>query len=336
MCGYRISPLFLLPLLLASCDKVLFEKDPAADPVSNFEACWKELDEGYAFFEYKQIDWDSVYDVFRPQVNEDMSPIELFEVLSDMLYTLRDGHVNLTSSFNVSRNWDWYLGYPPNFDFDLLERNYWKDEQWYTGPLVHTWVDSAIGYVRYASFGSPVSESQLDLVIARFQQARGLIIDLRDNGGGSLNLTYTIASRFADQKRLAYRFVVKDGPGHSDFSEPYEVYIEPSGERQYTGPVVILTNRSCYSATNTFVAVMKAFPHVKVIGDWTGGGGGIPSSGELPNGWTVRYSATQSYLPGGFPIEGGIPPDIRVDMLEEDRLNGEDTILERAIEELGR
>ncbi|MBK8493467.1 MAG: hypothetical protein IPL49_21995 [Saprospirales bacterium] len=40
-------------------------------------------------------------------------------------------------------------------------------------------------------------------------------------------------------------------------------------------------------------------------------GGGIPSSGELPNGWIVRYSATQTFLPDGFNIEGGIPPDIR-------------------------
>jgi C-terminal processing protease CtpA/Prc len=50
----------------------------------------------------------------------------------------------------------------------------------------------------------------------------------------------------------------------------------------------------------------------------------------------VRYSATQSFLPDGFNIEGGIPPDIRIDMSEEDRANGVDTILERAIEELAR
>lgn len=326
--------IFLLFAGLASCDKALLSEDPAADPVAVFEACWKELDQGYAFFAYKQIDWDSVYQEFRPQVHDGMSSVDLFNLLSDMLYSLRDGHVNLTAPFNFTRNWEWYLGYPANFDYDLLERHYWNDEQWYTGPLVHTWLDSTIGYVRYASFGSSVSESQLDLVVARFKEAKGLIIDVRDNGGGSLNRAYFLASRFADQKRLAYRFVVKDGPGHTDFSEPYEVPVEPEGPQQFTNPVIILTNRSSYSATNSFVAVMKAFPHVKVVGDWTGGGGGIPSSVELPNGWMVRYSASQSFLPDGFNIEGGIPPDIRVDMNPEDALHGKDSILERALEEL--
>ncbi len=69
-------------------------------------------------------------------------------------------------------------------------------------------------------------------------------------------------------------------------------------------------------------------------GDWTGGGAGTPVGAELPNGWTVRYSSTQTFLPDGFNIEGGIPPDIRIDMNEADRQQGKDTILERALAEL--
>ena len=318
----------------SSCKGILFENDPAGDPEAVFEALWKEVDEGYSFFEFKQIDWDSVYQAFRPKVNANTNTLELFDICSDMLYSLRDGHVNISSGFNLSRNWEWYLGYPANYDAALLQRSYLKDEQWYTGPLVHTFLDSLTGYLRYSSFGNAFSESQLDLVILRFQNTKGLIIDVRDNGGGTVDLINRLASRFADQERLAYNFVVKTGPGHSDFSDLVPVYIKPGGEKQYTKPVIILTNRSCYSATNTFVAVMKSFPHVKIVGDWTGGGGGVPVGWEMPNGWTVRYSATQSFLPDGFNIEGGIPPDIRVDMSDEDRLNGVDSILERAWEEL--
>lgn len=334
MRGYR--SLFLLALLtFPSCEALVFERDPSDDPHAVFEALWKELDEGYSFFTFKQIDWNAVYHDFEPKVKDDMGSLDLFELCSDMLYTLRDGHVNLISNFNYSRNWEWYLGYPSNFDGDLLERKYWNGEQWYTGPFVHALLTPKIGYIRYASFSNSFGESQLDFVIHRFMDTEGLILDLRDNGGGSTDNVNKLASRFADQKRLAFTFVVKTGPGHDDFSEPAESYVEPAGAQQYTKPVVVLTNRSCYSATNSFVATMKAFPNVTVIGDWTGGGGGIPSSIELPNGWIVRYSATQTFLPDGFNIEGGIPPDIRIDMTEVDRLNGKDSILERALEALG-
>lgn len=323
--------ILLFTTTFTSCETFLIEADPASDPIANFEALWQELDEGYSFFEYKNINWASVYNVYRPKVKPNTSVLELYEIMSDMLFTLRDGHVNLEAGFNRSRNWEWFLGYPPNFDEDLLQRNYWKDEQWYTGALIHTVIDSTIGYVRYASFGSRISESQIDLVIARFQNAKGIILDLRDNGGGFSDLPLLLASRFTDQQRLAYTFVVKNGPEQDDFSEPVEVFVKPGGERQFTKPVILLTNRMCYSATNFFVAIMKNFPNVTLIGDQTGGGGGTPVSGELPNGWIVRYSSTQSFTPDGFNIEGGIPPDIKVDMTEADKLKGKDTILERAI-----
>ncbi len=326
--------IILIASIFASCESFLIEDDPASNPEANFEALWQEIDEGYSFFEFKNLDWDSVYNVYRPKVTSTTKTLDLYNVMSDMLFTLQDGHVNLETGFNRSRNWEWFLGYPPNFDENLIERNYWKSQEWYTGPLIHTVIDSTIGYVRYRSFGSRFSESQLDLVIARFQNAKGIIIDLRDNGGGFSDIPLLFASRFADKRRLAYSFVVKNGPDHNDFTEPVEVYIEPKGERQFTKPVIILTNRMCYSATNFFVAIMNNFAHVKTIGDWTGGGGGTPASGELPNGWIIRYSSTQTFTPDGFNIEGGIPPDIKVDMTESDRLKGKDTILERAIAEL--
>jgi C-terminal processing protease CtpA/Prc len=79
--------------------------------------------------------------------------------------------------------------------------------------------------------------------------------------------------------------------------------------------------------------MMKAFPEVMIIGDTTGGGGGVPLGWELPNGWFFNYSSSVTYLPNGFIIEEGIPPDIQVDMTEEDKANGIDTILERALDE---
>ena len=330
--------LFLLLLVMqafsfSACEKLFFEDDPDDDPVSNFNALWREFDQGYSFFEFKNVNWDSTYHVFRSRVNAGTGTLSLFNTMSDMLYTLRDGHVNLEAGFNRSRNWEWYLDHPDNFDANLLERNYLNGNQWYTGPLVHTIIDS-IGYLRYSSFGLRFSESQLDLVVSRFNPLKGMIIDVRSNGGGFSSMAELMASRFADRSRLAYRSVVKNGPGRNDFSDPVDVSVKPEGERQFTKPVIILTNRRSYSATTFFVAKMLALPHVRVVGDWTGGGAGTPVGAELPNGWTVRYSSTQTFLPDGFNIEDGIPPHIKIDMTEADRAQGKDTILERALNEL--
>lgn len=330
----KLNWLFLLAIFtFPSCEAVLFEADPAEDPVTNFEALWTEVNEGYAFFDYKNINWDSVYNVYRPKVKDTTNVFQLYDIMADMLFALRDGHVNLQAGFNRSRNWQWFLDYPPNFDDDILLRNYWKDQQWYTGALIH--VDMGdVGYIRYPNFSSRISGSEIDFVLARFDKKKGIILDLRDNGGGFSDLPLLLASRFATKKTLGYRFAVKNGPAHGDFSDPIDVFLEPEGRKQFTKPVIILTNRSCYSATNFFVAIMKQFPQVKTIGDWTGGGGGTPASGELPNGWIVRYSSTQTFTPDGFNIENGIPPDIKVDLTEADRAQGKDSILERALAEL--
>ena len=97
-----IMILSLVGLLLA-CNDVIFEEDLASSsPSANFEYLWQECDEKYSFFEVKNIDWDEVYRRYRPQVREDMSRLELFDLLGDMLTELRDDHTNLVSRFNIS------------------------------------------------------------------------------------------------------------------------------------------------------------------------------------------------------------------------------------------
>ena len=92
----------------------------------------------------------------------------------------------------------------------------------------------------------------------------------------------------------------------------------------------MLTNRRSYSATNDFVNAMKQFPLVTVVGDKTGGGSGLPFSSELPNGWSVRFSASPMFDPEMNQIEFGIDPDVKADMAAEDFQKGEDTIIETA------
>ncbi len=330
----KLIKLLPLVLMLASCEKILMEKEPANEPVTNFEYLWKTADEKYSFFEYKGINWDEIYNSYRPQVNTGMDDYELFDVLKNMLNELKDGHVNLIAPFDISR-YSFEYNSPENFDFRLIKDHYIGWDYRMTGALVNTTFirnNQYIGYIYYSSFSQFVENADIDFVIASLWHSKGIILDVRSNGGGDVSNIYKIGSRFADQKRLVYSSAMKNGPGHEDFGEPKEVSMEPGGAYQYEGPVVLLTNRGCFSATSFFTIAMKAFPNVIQVGDTTGGGLGAPAGFELPNGWGYRFSVSRTLTPEGFNWENGVPPDITVWMNPVHELAGIDDIMEKAIE----
>jgi C-terminal processing protease CtpA/Prc len=73
-------------------------------------------------------------------------------------------------------------------------------------------------------------------------------------------------------------------------------------------------------------------PNMTVMGDTTGGGLGLPNGGQLPNGWTYRFSITRTLDPQGNNFENGVPPDIVSIMTDEERVNGVDKVIEDAID----
>ena len=78
------------------------EDDYANDPRGNFEQLWKIIDEQYCFLDTKGIDWDAVHDEYSKLIIPSMSNDDLFDILSQMLYILKDGHVNLSSASRIS------------------------------------------------------------------------------------------------------------------------------------------------------------------------------------------------------------------------------------------
>jgi Peptidase family S41/Tricorn protease C1 domain len=320
-------------VFVTSCSNILIKKDIKNTPTNCFNLLWKHVDENYSFFDYKKIDWKNVKQKYAEKVSDKMSQDSLFKVLSAMLNELHDGHVNLSNTTDRSRNWEWKDNYPENFNPAFVYRKYFKKDFHMTGALPNQILSDSIGIVRYGSFGSPFNDSELDYVMNRFKDLKGIIIDVRDNGGGSMANVFKLLSRFVEKKTLVGYARIKNGTGHNDFTQPQALYALPAKKRTaFTKPVVILVNRSCYSATTHFAAFMSLLPQVTLIGDRTGGGGGIPISADLPNGWQYRFSATYQTLPDGFNIENGIAPDIEVNTTIQDELDGRDAIIEKAIE----
>ena len=319
-----------LMLTAVSC---VDEEQFSDTPEGNFEALWKIIDEHYCFFDYKQheygLDWQAVYNKYKVRARGDMTSAQLFEVLSDMLAELRDGHVNLSASHDFGRYWTWHEAYPANFSDTLLRRYLGTDYKIASG-LDYRILDDNIGYVRYESFSDGIGEGNLDEVLSFMLLCRGLIIDIRNNGGGDLTNAEKLAARFCQEKTLVGYIQHKTGKGHSDFSALEPRYLEPSSRIRWHKPVCVLTNRHVYSAANEFVSQMKALPTVQIVGDRTGGGAGMPFSSSLPNGWTVRFSAVPIYDAQKHNTEFGIAPDYNVQLTDADFARGKDTIIEFA------
>lgn len=327
--NYLLLAIFAI-LPLASC---VDEEEYPDSPRGNLEALWRIIDEHYCFLDYKQetigLDWDEVHARYASRVDDGMTRVQLFEVLSEMLAELRDGHVNIFTSFDTGREWSWQEDYPANLS-DTLLRRYLGTDYHASNGMRYKVLDDNVGYVRYASFGSDLGSGNLDDMLTTLAPCRGLIIDIRDNGGGMVTSAETFAARFTNKDILVGYICHKTGKGHSDFSKREEQHLKPAKAVRWQKPVAVLTNRGVYSAANEFVKYMKCCPNAIIVGDKTGGGAGMPFSSQLPCGWSIRFSACPMYDRDGQCTEFGISPDYQVSLTDEDFLRGRDTIIETA------
>lgn len=320
---------FLTGAVVCSC----VSKNEVAENTNlgNFEALWKIIDEKYCLFEDKKIDWDQIHDEYHNKVKyiENDNEQELFDTLESMVDKLEDGHVNIYTDFDISYSSKWYDGYPYNFNESLLYNKYIKDYR-IAGGMDYATLKENIGYIRYSSFSDDFTQKNLYYVLSSFgDSCKAIILDVRNNGGGSIVTALKLASVFFNNTTTIGYIQHKTGKEHDAFSEPEEMIVDANSTSiKWLKPVIILANRRSYSATNLFLSAMKQCKNRMIIGGKSGGGGGMPLSYELPNGWMVRFSSVKMTNLKHISIENGIEPDRMVNITSSDK----DDILEYAIE----
>jgi len=241
-----------------SCTNLFLEKDIKNTPENNFEVLWQEFDQHYALF--KNIDWDSVYSEYRPKVNANTSDEELWDICTEMLAILNDGHTRLYDRKQFS---------PPGtpsviFRSGLGAEQQEADSLFSISTIIDNYLDSnysiigdeaaeegflygkigSTGYIYIPSFdgnNSTVSPAkwanQINQLMNSFSAITGVVIDIRDNTGGYDINAKRVAGAFASECMLAYTVQTRNGPGKSDFDSPNPHFVKPIGEI-YTGPII--------------------------------------------------------------------------------------------------
>jgi tetratricopeptide (TPR) repeat protein len=284
-------------------------------PEKNFEHLWRTYDRNYAIFGAKHIDWDALYKIYRPRVTAQTTDDELFDVMASLLGHLNDNHVRLTSPARAFQSGILGEMKMQDFSLDLIKEKYLKNgvKQRVDGIFHYGWLTDSIGYFHFRGFGRlEESAAAVDEIIKEFKDAKGLVVDVRSNGGGDDRVGKAIADRFADRKRLYMKTQIRNGPRHDDFTPPKYWYVEPGGAAQFTRPVILLTHRFSVSAAENFALAMRVLPHVTVLGDATSGVFADVYGDALPNGWRFSVSFKLFVDQNGFCWEGiGVPADIR-------------------------
>lgn len=343
----------------------------ARDAQGVFDFVWETFNEYYAFFDLRNVDWAAEYATQLPQVGVATDDEALFELLTDLLSPIDDGHVFLESqtdgfspavergalaelrrSFEAQNEVD---------DFQLFINNVVEqfrqnivsrldaDSMNEHGPLIWGTAESgSVGYVFISSmqgYAIDADGEQLDVSFVEDLAAAKSAID-------------TVMSDFADTTRLivdvrlnggghdaiglelAQRFVsdrqlalTKTARGRDFESAPAEAWLEPPADGAYLQPVTLIAGPNTASAAEIFVIPMQRFSQVSVIGENTAGLLSDILFKPLPNGWEMGLS-NEVYLDAdGVSFEGvGVTPDTQVPVFNVDEIQaGMDPALDLAL-----
>src|SRR3954469_11397459 len=121
MCRNRFF-ILIIGAVVTCCTQILVGDDPKPTAVATFEQFWKDVDASWPEFETKRVNWDSLHDVYYPQVATVTSDGELIKILSAMVVALRDQHTNVYAG---SATVAYRPSFPHNsFGFDFIRKNY--------------------------------------------------------------------------------------------------------------------------------------------------------------------------------------------------------------------
>jgi len=189
-------------------------------------------------------------------------------------------------------------------------------------------LEGDIAYLRLKEFNA-ISQKRVRSALRELlaDDPAGLVLDLRENPGGLLNMAVDIASEFLPEGTLILTEEQRD-------RAPMEYRVERGGIATSI-PLVVLVNGGSASAAEIVAAAIRDSDRGILIGEQTFGKSAVQSTHKLSEGSSLRVTIAKWYPPSRKNLDaGGIEPDIQVVLSEEDLAMEKDGQLERAVAHL--
>ena len=225
-------------------------------------------------------------------------------------------------SVTLSREPDTQAKGPPEFTFRMLLGN--------------------IAYLKLGEFEDDAGDKAFAQHLPQILKAKGLILDVRGNGGGSSDYGWNILTWLSSKpvpepavRSLDYVPVYRAWNGPSEhwkrIGPPDETYSR-ARKQHFTGPAAVLIGPRTFSAAEDFVVSFEAMHRGVLVGERTAGSTGQPLMFELPGGGTARICTLRETFPDGRKFVGiGIAPQIEVTPTVLDFRTGRDPTIAAAV-----
>jgi len=170
-----------------------------------------------------------------------------------------------------------------------------------------------IGYIRLIQFNEP-TEEELAKAIDELQKQgmQALVLDLRNNPGGLLNIAIDVCGQFLPPGTKVVSTQGRVASQQHDYSTSSSMKERPRF------PLAILVNEGSASGSEIVAGAMKDLKRGILVGETTFGKGSVQNVVQLPDGSALRFTTAKYYTPSKQVIHGnGVVPNIRVPMTAE-------------------
>jgi C-terminal processing protease CtpA/Prc len=197
----------------------------------------------------------------------------------------------------------------------------------------------SVAYVAINTMGDDGVVKDFEAAWPEIEKSSSLILDVRENGGGSSGTGYAVLAYLTDRPFLDSRACTRDyRPTFRAWGRNEKLYcmepdgIQPRSSKPYTKPVAVLTSARTFSAAEDFAVAFDGMKRGKIVGEATGGSTGQPLSFPLPGGGSARVCTKHDTYPDGKEFVGvGVQPNIVVHPTIADFRSDRDTVLEAAL-----
>ena len=343
---YFFDNLQALPARCVGSDQV------NSNSLANFDSMWQTLNEHYAFFDQRAVNWTELRERYRSQLSTDSTDVQLYTVLKALLAELADSHVQLEqpeSLVQVLRQTRAAPANPSNFELTqraqaaIISRYVGKARSVNAGMVRWGKIDPKVGYLQLnamlmlADYGLADVEPLQEFFGRYFQIAETITYQYKDEVAGAERIVRQVLDDLKDTKALIIdlRF---NGGGKDEaaltflrplIDEPTRVFNKKARTAEgftpnnwvtlqpltpsYRGRVYLLTSVRTASAAEIMVMASLSLPQVTRIGGATEGVFSDTLDKRLPNGWNYTLSNEVYTAADGRQFEGqGIEPDHRL------------------------